>query len=91
VIREQTLLRRIKFLTWLFIAGLVLSGATAIPLQTELSWLVRGMHARELIDAAAAPPAWALWLVKVQDALRETGRQYPFLFYGTDWLAFGIS
>jgi len=37
--REQILLRRIKLLTWLFIIGLVLSGATAIPLQVELNWL----------------------------------------------------
>ena len=31
--REQTLRRRIKWLTWFFIFGLVLSGATAIPLN----------------------------------------------------------
>ena len=38
--REQTLRRRIKLLTWLFIIGLVLSGATAIPLSGELNLLV---------------------------------------------------
>ena len=35
--RESTLRRRIKLLTWLFIIGLVLSGATAIPLRGELN------------------------------------------------------
>ena len=34
--RVETLRRRIGRLTWLFIAGLVLSGATAIPLESEL-------------------------------------------------------
>jgi hypothetical protein len=44
--REQTLRRRIKLLTWLFIVGLVLSGATAIPLQGELNLLTNffGAH-----------------------------------------------
>ena len=31
--RDQVLLLRIKTLTWLFIIGLVLSGATAIPFE----------------------------------------------------------
>lgn len=39
--REQTLRRRIKWLTWFFIAGLVFSGATAIPLNWELDLLVK--------------------------------------------------
>ena len=29
------------------------------------------------------------WLFRVQDALVNVQSQYPFLFYGTDWLAFG--
>jgi hypothetical protein len=33
--RELTL-KRIKWLIWLFIFGLILSGLTAIPLRTEL-------------------------------------------------------
>ena len=31
----------------------------------------------------------ALWLVKVRDGLNETFARYPFIAYGTDWLAFG--
>ena len=38
--REQILLRRTKRLTWFFIVGLVISGATAIPLEWELNLLV---------------------------------------------------
>ena len=29
------------------------------------------------------------WLAKVQTALTGTKQNFPFLFYGTDWLAFG--
>ncbi len=31
----------------------------------------------------------ARWLFRAQDALAQTQAQHPFLFYGTDWLAFG--
>jgi len=29
------------------------------------------------------------WIGQVETALNQTAAQYPFLFYGTDWLAFG--
>jgi hypothetical protein len=89
--REVQLRRRIKALTWLFIIGLVLSGATAIPLGIELNWLVSWTGARQLVEMPASTnaPAWALWLVKVQASLHEMTDTAPFVFYGTDWLAFG--
>ena len=89
--REQLLLRRIKWLTWLFIVGLIISGATAIPLVTELDWLANWTGARRLVEmpASTSAPVWALWLVKVQTALLEATGKFPFLAYGTDWLAFG--
>ncbi|HLX94286.1 MAG TPA: hypothetical protein VKU37_00920 [Verrucomicrobiae bacterium] len=80
--RESTLRRRIKRLTWLLIIGLVLSGATAIPLPAEVNVLVHW-------TGANGGSEWARWLLRVQDALAQTQAQYPFLFYGTDWLAFG--
>src|ERR1051325_378844 len=82
---------RIQLLSWLFILGLVLSGATAIPRPTELDWLVKLTGARQLsaTPASTAPPAWAFWLTHVQAALRDVAATHPFLFYGTDWLAFG--
>jgi len=84
-------LRRIRGLTALFILALVLSGATAIPLETELDWLVEFTGARQALDtsAASAAPAWARWLTEVQTALHDTNARHPFLAYGTDWLAFG--
>lgn len=73
--REMALRRRLRWLTGLFLFGLVLSGVTAIPLQTETGWLIRFSSAQ--------------WLARVHIALVQTQSQYPFLFYGTDWLAFG--
>ena len=81
--REQTLRRRIKSLTGLFIVGLVLSGVTAIPLPGELTWLVNIFGANE------SPSEMARWLLRIRDALVQTRERQPFLFYGMDWLAFG--
>jgi hypothetical protein len=80
----DTILRhRIKLLTWLFIVGLVLSGGTAIPLQGELNLSVN------LFRSNGESSELAQWLMRVRDALEQTQAQHPFLFYGTDWLAFG--
>jgi hypothetical protein len=81
--REQTLHRRIKLLTWLFIIGLVVSGATAIPLPGELNLL------GNFLGTKGESSEMAQWLLRIRDALAQTQAQHPFLFYGTDWLAFG--
>ncbi|HTL71845.1 MAG TPA: hypothetical protein VL863_00985 [bacterium] len=86
--RPQQLRRRIQLLTWLFIAGLVVSGATAIPLRLEVDRLINLLGFEEW---GSQPSAQLVieWLFKVRDALKDTEAQHPFLFYGTDWLAFG--
>lgn len=81
------LLRRIRFWLAAFMAGLVLSGLTAFPLERELNLLA------QLLGAAAhsSPREYSgllMWVVKVRNALRQTNAQFPFLAYGTDWLAF---
>ena len=88
---ENILRRRIQWLTWFFIISLFLSGATAIPLLTEVNWLAKVTSAHQLVETPASTraPAWAVWLVKVESALQETSGKQPMLFYGTDWLAFG--
>ncbi len=81
--RELILRRRIKWLTWLFIIGLVVSGATAIPLLAELNVLTNFFGPNG--DSSEVTQ----WLFRVRDTLAQTQAQRPFLFYGTDWLAFG--
>lgn len=74
--------RRIRWLLVLFIVGLVVSGITAFPIETELRWLTR------VLGAEAADGGVLRWLVTVRDGVIATNRAYPFLAYGTDWLAF---
>ena len=58
--RTKTIRRRVRLLTWLFIAGLVLSGATAIPLESEVNGLVRFTGAGRMAGGAGSmeAPAW---------------------------------
>jgi hypothetical protein len=85
---EQILHRRIRWLTGLFIVGLLLSGITAIPLRTELDWLTH-VGGFDLSAGEKEMTAVGFWLLNVRHALDVTSEQFPFLFYGTDWLAFG--
>jgi hypothetical protein len=85
--RAQSLRRRVLTCTWVIIVGLVLSGATALPLQTELDVLTRWLHAENLAPAQATSDL-VRWILIVRDALHDTYARYPFIAYGTDWLAF---
>ena len=80
-------LRRIRCWLAIFIIGLVLSGITAFPLETELRWLVSLLHAGWLRPTAEFTGVLQ-WIERVSYALRATNAHYPFLAYGTDWLAF---
>ena len=73
-------LRKIRWAIGIFITGLVLSGLTSFPLQLELNWLanVRG----------GANTGFDRWILTVRDGLNDTYQKYPWLGYGTDWLAF---
>lgn len=62
-----------------FMISLFLSGLTAMPLETELAFLTRCFSPDTMIGA---------WISKVYLAITDTNKQYPFLSYGYDWLAF---
>ena len=80
-------LRRIRFWLAIFIVGLILSGVTAFPLQTELGWLISLFHSSAL-QAIAQSTGLLAWIERVNEGLCNTNTLYPFLAYGTDWLAF---
>ena len=74
--------KELKIIRWwlgFFILSLFVSGLTAIPVDQELSYLLRWFS----MDT----PIYR-WLIRVLDAYREVDRTYPFLLYGYDWLAF---
>lgn len=80
-------LRRIRLCLSIFIAGLALSGVTAFPLQSELGWLVSVLNSGSLRSIAQATHLLP-WIELVHQGVRDTNAHYPFLAYGTDWLAF---
>jgi hypothetical protein len=82
---QASRLRSIRIWLGVVIVGLVVSGVTAFPLQHELEWMVRVAASVRLAEHA---PALNAWLVRVFGALTDTDARYPFLAYGTDWLAF---
>ncbi len=77
---EIKLRKRIKIWISIFIIGLVFSGLTAFPIETQLAFAVDNM--------AWLPNAIFDWITEVYEAVQLTNSNYPFMSYGTDWLAF---
>lgn len=80
-------LRRIRFWLAIFIIGMVLSGITAFPLQSELGWLLSILNSA-MLQPIAKSTHLLPWIERVNQAVRVTNAQFTFLAYGTDWLAF---
>lgn len=83
----MTPLKQIRIAILIVIAGLVISGVTAFPLLHELNLLCDVLGKDGL--GIAADSDLIRWVFKVRDGLAATYRDYPFIAYGTDWLAFG--
>ena len=77
---EPGTLRKMRLALGVFIVGLVLSGLTAFPLQVELNWI-----AKLFGDPTTG---FERWIYTVRDGLNDTYAKYPWIGYGTDWLAF---
>ncbi|WP_037765012.1 hypothetical protein [Streptomyces sp. 142MFCol3.1] len=82
---RAALLKGIRAWLVFFVVCLVLSGATAFPLVHELRWT------EDLLRSLSVPehlPALTDWIERVRQGLDAADSDYPFLLYGTDWLAF---
>ena len=80
-------LRRYRASLLVFIIGLVFSGLTAFPLLSEMRLLCSVLG----ISPEAAPDAYAglrFWIATVHLGLARSYEAFPWLAYGTDWLAF---
>jgi hypothetical protein len=78
---------RIRLLLASFIAALAVSGITAVPLKWEI-----GLLNQFLGEGSWITPTWpslSHWISYVYTGILETDNLYPFINYGTDWLAFG--
>lgn len=83
----RILKKRVRSLLVCFIIALLLSGVTAFPLEWELSLLYSWLASPN----SPVPRLWpdlAQWIAFVYIGLQDTYRHYPFMGYGTDWLAF---
>lgn len=82
----MTPLRQIRAAIGIVIVGLVLSGVTAFPLLHEMN-LLAAMLAGESRDPSAHA-GLVKWILTVRGGLELTYQNFPFVAYGTDWLAF---
>ena len=80
--QQEKIKKQIRLLIIFFMAGLVLSGITAFPIQTQLE------IAHQFIQKEHWQNEFTDWVEKVYYGVRETDALYPFISYGTDWLAF---
>ena len=83
---DKILLRRIRLMILFYIAAVLVSGITAFPLPWEVSILVRWFGEGTVIGTHL--PSLADWLARVKEGLDSNSQLYPFIAYGTDWLAF---
>lgn len=83
---NNKILTRIRLLTLFFIFCLVVSGLTAFPLLKETKiltqWVGTGTSGGDQF------PRLAKWLSFIHEGLDYNASHYPFMAYGTDWLAF---
>jgi hypothetical protein len=84
---QRRRVRRIRFWLAVFVCGLVVAGLTAFPLEWETR-LVADWLQGPGSGVARRLPALAAWLEFVHGGLAVSYGRYPFLAYGTDWLAF---
>ncbi|MBU0491121.1 MAG: hypothetical protein KKA73_20630 [Chloroflexi bacterium] len=84
--KTQALERRVRVLLVFFVVSLVVSGLTAVPIRWELEILQGFIGEGTFMESLW--PAVAQWISFVHRGLVATDQQYPFMFYGMDWLAF---
>ncbi|MFD9096053.1 hypothetical protein [Streptomyces collinus] len=82
---RAALLKGIRVWLGLFVVCLVLSGATAFALVHELRWVEDGLRA---LSVSEWLPGLVRWISRVREGLDTVDADYPFVLYGTDWLAF---
>ena len=78
--QEQVLRRKIKRWIIFFIVALILSGITAFPIESQLTIAMNHLD--------VFPLTIQHWLGTIYHAVKTTNDNFPYLAYGTDWLAF---
>ena len=87
MMNHSSLIFRFRVVMSLFIIGLVVSGVTAFPLLLELKMLSQMLG----VGDASNPEGYrglTFWILSVRHGLEQMYADYPWIAYGTDWLAF---
>lgn len=87
VAQRSAVERRIRLSIVVFVVGLVVSGITAFPLGVEARTLDSFLHG-DAWPMARHLPGFVDWIDYVSTGITSTYARYPFVAYGTDWLAF---
>lgn len=77
---ELNLKKQVRGWIIFFIVSIALSGITAFPIETELNFLNN--------HRSSFPNILSDWIQETYLGVKQTNASYPFLAYGTDWLAF---
>jgi hypothetical protein len=80
-------LRSCRVALTVFIIGLIASGLTAFPLLFELNVLSGLLDVSQAADPAVYT-GLRFWIATVRLGLENSYGSYPWIAYGTDWLAF---
>ena len=81
--------RKIRICLSVVMLGLFVAGVTAFPLLHELNWISRWLvGAGHPLDPDLHSGV-VRWILTVRQGLETTYAAYPWVAYGTDWLAFG--
>ena len=86
-IQEKKLILKIRVLVLFYIFALFFWGITAFPIETELK-IICGLLGISLDASPDVYTGFTGWIATVTNAVIDTNHNYPFLSYGTDWLAF---
>ena len=86
-LKEKKLLLKIRLLVLFFIVALIGSGLTAFPLETELEIICKILGISPELPASSYTGLQG-WMAWIYEGVKYTKEHYPFLLYGTDWLAF---
>ena len=78
--QDQLLRGKIKRWIMFFIVALILSGITAFPIESQLAIAMNHLD--------SFPLTIQQWLSTIYHAVKTTNDKFPYLAYGTDWLAF---
>lgn len=84
----RILQRRVRCILAIFMFATIVSGLTAVPLQWELDILQNTIGEGTFMEKLYHP--MAAWISTVHAGLTDISQNHPFVYYGTDWLAFGI-